>query len=445
MARIGDSVNPALGRPDYTGFINAGKIRAQALQNLGDTIQSTVKQYTLNKKELDQNIARNEAIINARPDLLAKIPAIDPSEAPSGVAKALIEQEKGKFTLQNTSAISSYLMNSIEAENLQLQQLKLASEIKGAENEGNVLRVTQETADRDYVDYTQTPVVVNDAQGNPIQLVEIGQKRKNTQSDEYTDMSEESFKELVDETGVNYNHTRLVGPDGVPFIRVRDSDEQPMTPTLAGRIEKAKALGKGEAESFIKRKDDISEWFRSKRPEAISDIEKFDEMVLALSTGTARTRTFVDMLPAGDSVRDFARGFFDPESQDIVDNLRSVVQKQLKAILGGAFSQAEGERLIANAYNPMLPSDMNIARIQRAQNVMKQVLAQRDLEYQSIVKDNKLPDFADSEALLIRLNNETEEMFGSIPKIGLINQQASDNEEMSKNSISLSVEESEIN
>ena len=46
---------------------------------------------------------------------------------------------------------------------------------------------------------------------------------------------------------------------------------------------------------------------------------------------------------------------------------------------------------------------------------------------------------------LIRLNNETEEMFGSIPKIGLINQQASDNEEMSKNSISLSVEESEIN
>ena len=377
--------------------------------------------------------------------MLAKIPAIDPNEAPSGVAKALMEQEKGKFTLQNTSAINSYLMNSIEAENLQLQQLKLASEIKEAQNEGNVLRVTQEIADRDYTNYEQTPVTISDAQGNPVTVIEIGKKKTPKQGDEYTDMSVEAYQDLVQTTGVSYNHTRLIGPDGVPFIRVRDSDEQPMTATLAQEIERAKAVGKGEGESFIKRRDDISKWYRENRPEALSDIQKFDEMILALSTGQAQTRGFVDLLPVGDTVRDFARGFFDPESQEVVDNLRSVVQKQLKAILGGAFSQAEGERLIANAYNPMLKPEQNIKRIQRAQNVMKQVLAQRDLEYKSIVKDGKLPDFADSEALLIKLNNETEKMFGSSPKIGLVNQQESANQNLSETGKTISVEEGDVN
>ena len=68
-----------------------------------------------------------------------------------------------------------------------------------------------------------------------------------------------------------------------------------------------------------------------------------------------------------------------------------------------------------------------------------------DLEYKSIVKDGKLPDFADSEALLIKLNNETEKMFGSSPKIGLVNQQESANQNLSETGKTISVEEGDVN
>jgi hypothetical protein len=52
-----------------------------------------------------------------------------------------------------------------------------------------------------------------------------------------------------------------------------------------------------------------------------------------------------------------------PEAQDVKDVVESVVQTDLRAILGGQFAQKEGEALIKRAYNPRLDEAKNARRL----------------------------------------------------------------------------------
>lgn len=54
-----------------------------------------------------------------------------------------------------------------------------------------------------------------------------------------------------------------------------------------------------------------------------------------------------------------------PEALDLREQVEEVVQRNLRAVLGAQFTQAEGERLISRAYNPLLPEETNVARLDR--------------------------------------------------------------------------------
>jgi hypothetical protein len=53
-----------------------------------------------------------------------------------------------------------------------------------------------------------------------------------------------------------------------------------------------------------------------------------------------------------------------PDAQDAKDVIESVVQTDLRAILGGQFAQKEGEALIKRAYNPRLGEEKNARRLE---------------------------------------------------------------------------------
>lgn len=57
------------------------------------------------------------------------------------------------------------------------------------------------------------------------------------------------------------------------------------------------------------------------------------------------------------------RAIINPESVQAQQLVESVVQKNLRAILGGQFAQKEGEQLVNRAYNPLLPPEQNAARL----------------------------------------------------------------------------------
>jgi hypothetical protein len=68
----------------------------------------------------------------------------------------------------------------------------------------------------------------------------------------------------------------------------------------------------------------------------------------------------------------FAASMVTPEDANALDLVRAVVFQSLKETLGGQFSQQEGERLVAAAYNPMLSPEVNMRRILRLRNSMVQ-------------------------------------------------------------------------
>ena len=83
--------------------------------------------------------------------------------------------------------------------------------------------------------------------------------------------------------------------------------------------------------------------------------------------------TLVDAEKSGESISGVSQGvlskfptgqaFFNPEGAVVQDRIASVAQLSLKAILGGQFSEREGELLIQRAYNPLLSEAENVERL----------------------------------------------------------------------------------
>ena len=69
---------------------------------------------------------------------------------------------------------------------------------------------------------------------------------------------------------------------------------------------------------------------------------------------------------------DFLRAITNPDAQDAIDRVGSVVQRSLREVLGGQFAQREGEQLVRRAYNPSLPPAQNAARLRALFAVLDQ-------------------------------------------------------------------------
>jgi len=91
-----------------------------------------------------------------------------------------------------------------------------------------------------------------------------------------------------------------------------------------------------------------------------------------LEQGKPLTGALVGTMP------DFVRAFTHPEAQDAKDRVESVVQRSMRETLGAQFTEQEGERLIARAYNPVLRPEMNAARLRSLFTVMESAAAAKD-------------------------------------------------------------------
>jgi hypothetical protein len=71
---------------------------------------------------------------------------------------------------------------------------------------------------------------------------------------------------------------------------------------------------------------------------------------------------------------DSIKSFTNPGAVDVKDTVEEVVQRNLRTILGAQFTQKEGDRLIARAYNPSLDEKTNAKRLGRLKTSMEAAL-----------------------------------------------------------------------
>lgn len=114
-------------------------------------------------------------------------------------------------------------------------------------------------------------------------------------------------------------------------------------------------------------------------------LSQLDEAVGILSSGENVTGSFISRLPFQDT--------FNPEGVKAKEYVEEVVQRNLRLILGAAFTEKEGDKLISRAFNPKLSEKENIARIKRLSTSMKKALRQKQQAAQYFEKNGTLKGF----------------------------------------------------
>ena len=74
---------------------------------------------------------------------------------------------------------------------------------------------------------------------------------------------------------------------------------------------------------------------------------------------------------------DTLRSFFNPEGVKVQQMVEEVVQSNLKAVLGGQFSEREAQQLLARSFNPKLLPEENIRRINNLQKSIELAFQQK--------------------------------------------------------------------
>lgn len=103
----------------------------------------------------------------------------------------------------------------------------------------------------------------------------------------------------------------------------------------------------------------LLEWNGGKGADTIAQISALQPVLKDLEEGKPLTGLPQGILP------DFALAITNPESLDARNIIESVLQRNLKSVLGAQFTQVEGEALIKRGYNPMLSPEVNAKRVGR--------------------------------------------------------------------------------
>jgi hypothetical protein len=143
----------------------------------------------------------------------------------------------------------------------------------------------------------------------------------------------------------------------------------------------------------------IIEW-QVKSADTKGNIIKLKEALQALEDpNNLLTGAIIGQMP------DFIMAFLNPKAIDTREAIEAVVQRNLKAVLGGQFTEREGEKLIKRAYNPTLSREINAKRLRILIEQMERAALMQDARAAWIQDpanngsmrgfDGKLPTFAD--------------------------------------------------
>ena len=87
------------------------------------------------------------------------------------------------------------------------------------------------------------------------------------------------------------------------------------------------------------------------------------------------------------------REVVNPAGQELQDTVEEVVQSNLRLVLGAQFTEKEGERLIARAYNPRLGEEVNAKRIERLMTQIEEAAKAKALAGQYYEEHGTLKGF----------------------------------------------------
>ena len=328
--QTGTPVDPRLGRADVSGFARAGMITGQALANLGSQVGEGIERYQKNKQITASSLAQLEGSMAADPSILLAMQQA--GEANPTIGKALKALREGDYKQQDVLALSGFA-SSLQSQKDAAQQARLLEAQIGQ------LEAEAEAGGRIAPEKAVT--------GREI-----------------------TMKELENLRGKGFKPTVEFGPGGEMVLTSMG--------TFAPQPDVPKELTPGQKKLEEALGANMEPWMTGGRTQAVDNLRTYDELITGLTSGEIDTRRLSDLTPEALGIDDTIRQIFNPTGQNAVDNVRRVVFQGLKDTLGAQFTQREAERLVSASYNPALPEEMNIKRLQSARRVLADVIQAKD-------------------------------------------------------------------
>ena len=145
-------------------------------------------------------------------------------------------------------------------------------------------------------------------------------------------------------------------PEGMTLTQYIASKRPPGTTVNVGGGDK---LTPGQSKVDEKFADDYVSWTTGGGQDAAAQIAQLKPVIQALEEGKPITGVPVAVQP------DLLLAMTNPKALQSREQVEEVVQRNLRVILGAQFTEKEGERLIARAFNPKLPPEENAKRLRR--------------------------------------------------------------------------------
>jgi hypothetical protein len=145
-------------------------------------------------------------------------------------------------------------------------------------------------------------------------------------------------------------------PQGTTLAQYIEMKRPPGTTVNVGGGDK---LTPGQSKVDEKFADDYVAWTTGGGQDAAAQIAQLKPVIQALEEGKPITGVPVAVQP------DLLLAMTNPKALQSREQVEEVVQRNLRVILGAQFTEKEGERLIARAFNPKLPPEENAKRLRR--------------------------------------------------------------------------------
>jgi hypothetical protein len=144
-----------------------------------------------------------------------------------------------------------------------------------------------------------------------------------------------------------------------------------LAPIPGGPADKPQSIAVSPAQKAVDSKfaGDYVQFINGGAADAAKSIEELREAANTLESGKKNiTGPVLGALP------NWVRSTVNPVSMDTQEAVEQTVQRSLRAILGAQFTEKEGERLIARAYNPRLDEKTNAKRVKRLLTQLERAL-----------------------------------------------------------------------
>lgn len=166
-------------------------------------------------------------------------------------------------------------------------------------------------------------------------------------------------------------YERLYGPEGAREAALKDIQAAQEGKSLVTNV-----IG-GELSPGAKKMDEIFaqtavDWETGGGSDALAQLVKIEDVIGRIDRGEKISGGLTGFAP------DLVRAIVDPNAQDAKETVEDVVQRNLRVILGAQFTAAEGERLVARAFNPRLGPEVNRKRLSRLFTQMRIAAEQKE-------------------------------------------------------------------